>query len=77
MIDDYKINNFPENASQILKINKIKIMKTIKQLLKDKLISIVKIGNKKIYSHTSKVKRDMLDEGLHYKYGSKPLHTYS
>ncbi|MBT4539482.1 hypothetical protein HOI26_04910 [Candidatus Woesearchaeota archaeon] len=75
--DNSKVEDFLEKSSEILKINKTKIKKVIKQLLKEGFISVIKLENQRIYSHTSKVKKEMLDENLHHKYGSRPMHTYS
>jgi hypothetical protein len=75
--DNSKIDNLPDKASKILKIDINKIKEIIEQLLKEGLISIIKLENQRAYSHTSKVKKKMLDETIHYKYGSRPMYTYS
>jgi len=76
IIDNSNITNFLENSSKILDVNADKINPIINYLLKQELIEIIELGNNKLYSHTSKVKKEMLDENLHYKYGSRPLNTY-
>ena len=74
--DDSGVEDFPERVAKILKVDKIKIKEIVNSLLEEKFISIIELENQKIFSHTSKVKRQMLDEDLHYKFGSRPLHTY-
>ena len=78
IIDNSSVDDFLERSSKILKINPREVEKIIKKLQKENLIKIVSIVEKNmIYSHTKKVKKNMLDENLFYKYGSRPLHTYS
>lgn len=77
IINGSEVKNFLAIALKILKTDEGKIKEIVDQLVKEKYISIIELGNKKkIYSHTSKVRKEMLDEDLHYKYGSRPLHTY-
>ena len=74
IIDGANRDTFLEYASHILKTPSQDIQHIVEQLQKDKHIEISKELN--IFFHTSLVRRDMLDETLHYKYGLKPLHTY-
>ncbi|MBS3083340.1 hypothetical protein J4423_00900 [Candidatus Pacearchaeota archaeon] len=76
LIDCSEVKTFPQITSEILCINLKDVRKIVNRLIKEKFVNVIKLGNKSIYSHTSKVKVEMIDEDLHYKYGSRPLSTY-
>ena len=78
ILDTSIVNGFDEEISNILKISIKEIRDIIKFLMDEGFIEIIdlKVDDKKLYSHTIKVKRGMLDDDLHYIYGSRPKNTY-
>ncbi len=76
VIDLMPVSDFPKKALEWTKLDEDKTKSIIESLLKKDLVEITDIMHRKTYEHTKKVKREMLDEDLHYKHGSRPLHTY-